>query len=156
MLRSNLGQFSSVVCLKAIITGIEDTLGDKATAIALISAGRIRGKNLAEEGQLGSLNIDDDLDEITSKVAEVLGAEGTRLLLLHKIERKGDLFYTYSTDTVCSAGETPGSSRQCSFTLGALQGVLEVITGKKFRGIQTGSVLREGDYDVFEYGPVLR
>ncbi len=156
MLRKNLGQFSSVVCLKAIITGIEDTLGDKATAIALISAGRIRGRNLAMEGQLDSLNIDDDLDEITSKVAEVLGANGTRLLLLHKIERKDDLFYTYSTDTVCSAGEKPGSSRQCSFTLGALQGVLEVITGKKFRGIQVESVLRDGDYDVFEYGPVLR
>jgi len=156
MLRSNLGQFSSVVCLKAIITGIEDTLGEQATAIALIAAGRIRGKNLAKEGQLDLLNIDDDLEQITNKVSEVLGADGTRLLLLHKIERKDGLLYTYSTDTVCSAGEAPGSSRKCAFTLGALQGVLETITGDKLRGIQVGSVLREGDYDVFEYGSVLR
>lgn len=47
--RDDLGEFSSVVCLKAIITGMEDALGDKATAIALISAGRTRGKKLAEE-----------------------------------------------------------------------------------------------------------
>ena len=155
-LRSKLGEFSSIVCLKAIITGMEDTLGDKATEIALVSAGRIRGKKLAMDGQLGSLNMDENLEEITKAIAEVLGADGTRLLLLHKIECKDDLIYTYCTETVCSAGEDSGSSRQCSFTLGALQGVLEIITERRLRGVQIESVLRGGEYDVFEYGSVLR
>lgn len=156
LLRSELGEFSSVVCLKAIITGMEDTLGDKATAIALTSAGRIRGRAIAEAGQLKSINIDEDLQELSSKVAEVLGSEGTRLLKLHKIERKDDLFYAYTTETICSAGEELGSERRCTFTLGAIQGVLEYVTGQRLRGIHVESVLRGGDYDTFEYGPVLR
>ena len=46
MLREKLGDFSSIVCFKAAITGMEEALGEKATAIALIAAGRSRGKNL--------------------------------------------------------------------------------------------------------------
>ena len=47
-IRSELGDFSSIVCFKAVITGMEEALGEKATAIALIAAGRARGKKLAE------------------------------------------------------------------------------------------------------------
>jgi hypothetical protein len=47
--RSELGDFSSIVCFKAVITGMEDALGEKATAISLIAAGRTRGKKLAHE-----------------------------------------------------------------------------------------------------------
>ena len=49
MLRPNLGDFSSIVCFKAAIVGMEDALGDKATAIALTTAGRSRGRQLATE-----------------------------------------------------------------------------------------------------------
>lgn len=152
--RSELGDFSSIVCLKAIITGIEDALGEKATAIALLAAGRARGRQLAQ--QLGLSNTDYDLNTLTIKVADALGKNGTRLLLLHKVERDGDLFRVYTSETVCSSGEVQGSNRRCSFTLGAVQGVLETVTGLKLRGTQIGSVLSDGEYDVFEYGPVLR
>lgn len=153
-IRAELGNFSSIVCLKAIISGMEDALGEKATAIALIAAGRARGRHLAE--QLGLTNVDYDQEALTEKLAAALGKNGTRLLLLHKVEREGELFRVYTTETVCSAGEAQGSPRRCTFTLGAIQGVLEAITGKRFRGIQLESVLRGGDYDLFEYGPVLR
>ncbi|HBY77432.1 MAG TPA: hypothetical protein DEG47_10655, partial [Cyanobacteria bacterium UBA11148] len=57
----------------------------------------------------------------------------------------------YTRETVCSAGEPQGSSRQCTFTLGAIQGFLEAFLGKRLRGIQTESVLRGGNYDILEY-----
>ncbi len=39
MLRQTLGNFSSIVCFKAAIVGMEDALGERAAAIALIAAG---------------------------------------------------------------------------------------------------------------------
>lgn len=151
-LRPELSDFSSIVCLKAIITGMEEALGDKATAIALISAGRARGKNLAESLGLTGANL--PLEDLSSKVAHALGKDGTRLLILDKIEQEGDNYKAYTRETVCSAGESNGSDRQCTFTLGAVQGVLEAVTGKRFRGKQVGSVLRGDTHDVFEYTPI--
>lgn len=150
--RSELGNFSSVVCLKAIITGMEEALGDKATAIALISAGRARGKKLAED--LGLVGQSFSMDEITQKMSAALGVEGTRLLILDKIEADGESYRVYTRETVCSAGESQGSERKCTFTLGAVQGALEAITGKRFRGQHIASVLRGADHDVFEYQPL--
>lgn len=151
-LRPELSDFSSIVCLKAIITGMEEALGDKATAIALISAGRARGKNLAESLGLTGANL--PLEDLSSKVAHALGKDGTRLLILDKIEQEGGNYKAYTRETVCSAGESNGSDRQCTFTLGAVQGVLEAVTGKRFRGKQVGSVLRGDTHDVFEYTPI--
>jgi hypothetical protein len=48
-LRKELGNFNSIICFKAAITGMKEALGEKATAIALTTAGRARGKKLAEE-----------------------------------------------------------------------------------------------------------
>lgn len=44
LLRDQLGEFNSTVCTKVIVVGIEEALGEKATAIALVMAGRQRGK----------------------------------------------------------------------------------------------------------------
>jgi predicted hydrocarbon binding protein len=151
-IRPELSDFSSIVCLKSIITGMEEALGDKATAIALISAGRTRGKALAES--LGLANQSISLEDLASKVAFALGKDGTRLLILDKIEANGEGYKAYTRETVCSAGEAPGSERKCTFTLGAVQGVLEAVTGKRFRGQHTESVLRGGSHDVFEYAPL--
>ncbi|MDX2270947.1 MAG: hydrocarbon-binding protein [Cyanobacteriota bacterium] len=148
-MRQELGDFSSVVCFKAVITGMEDALGEKATAIALISAGRLRGKNLAESLKLADAGL--SLDDIAMKLNHALGKEGTRLCLVDKIETSGDLYKVYTRETICSAGEDPGSARQCTFTLGAIQGVLEVVTGKRLRGKHTESVLRGGTHDVMEF-----
>lgn len=151
-LRSELGDFCSIICMKAVIVGIEEALGEKATAIALISAGRARGKQLVESLGLAGQSI--PLEDLTSKVAFALGKDGTRLLLLDKIEQEGELYRVYARETVCSSGEAVGSARQCTFTLGAVQGALEAITGKRFRGKQIESVLRGGTHDTFEYAPI--
>jgi len=90
MVRPELGEFSSIVCFKAVITGMEEALGDKATAIALVSAGRARGRSLAES--LGLVGQNFSIEELTQKISTALGAEGTRLLILEKIELVGDVY----------------------------------------------------------------
>lgn len=151
-LREQLGDFSSIVCLKAIITGMEDALGEKATAISLIAAGRARGKKLAED--LGLTQPGTPVEEATQKLAKALGQEGTRLLVLEKVEQIDNKIRVYTKETVCSAGEVQGSSRQCTFTLGAVWGALEQLLHKRLQGKQVESVLRGSDYDVFEFTPL--
>jgi predicted hydrocarbon binding protein len=150
-LREELGDFSSVICLKSIVVGVEEALGAKAAAIALIAAGRQRGKQLAEE--LGLTNKADEmsLEEVGQKVSYTLGKDGTRLCIVDKIVLDGQTYKVYTKETVCSAGEPQGSSRSCTFTLGAIQGFLEGFLGKRLRGQHTESVLRGGNYDVLEY-----
>ena len=148
-LRPELGNFSSIVCFKAVITGMEDALGEKATAIALIAAGRARGKKLAQD--LGLVGSNMSLDDAASKLSHALGKEGTRLCKVEKIVEEGDLIKVYTKETVCSAGEAQGSSRTCTFTMGAVWGALEKLTGKRLQGKHTESVLRGGTYDVFEF-----
>ncbi len=149
MERLTLGDFSSIVCFKAAIVGMEDALGDKATAIALTTAGRSRGKKLAQELGLNSTNF--SLDDITDKLKHVLGKDGTRLCNIDKIVSEGDIIKVYTSETLCSAGEPQGSDRKCTFTLGAVWGVLEQTYGKRFQGKHTESVLRGGNHDVFEF-----
>jgi predicted hydrocarbon binding protein len=150
--RPKLGQFSSIVCFKSVITGMEEALGEKATAIALIAAGRERGKNLAKE--LGLSSDSQDLSVITTKLNEAVGANGTHLTAVNDIVQDGDIIKVYCSETVCSAGEPQGSDRKCTFTMGAIWGALSEITGKKLRGIHTESVLRGGTNDVFEFTTV--
>lgn len=150
-LRQELGDFSSVICLKAIVVGVEEALGEKAAAISLISAGRQRGKKLAEELGLTNQASEISLEDVTAKVRDILGPNGTRLCLVDKIENEGDTYRVYTRETVCSAGEAEGSPRQCTFTLGAIQGFLEAYLAKRLRGRHTKSVLRGDTHDVLEY-----
>jgi predicted hydrocarbon binding protein len=150
--RPTLGQFSSIVCFKSVITGMEEALGEKATAISLIAAGRARGKELAKS--LGLSGSSQDLAAIAVQLNAAVGANGTHLMAVDKIVQEGDLIKVYCSETVCSAGEPQGSKRKCTFTMGATWGALTEITGKKFRGTHTESVLRGGTHDVFEFTPV--
>ena len=150
--RPTLGQFSSIVCFKSVITGMEEALGEKATAISLIAAGRARGKELAKS--LGLSGSTQDLSVIAAKLNEAVGANGTHLTAVDKIVQEGELIRVYCSETVCSAGEPDGSPRKCTFTLGAVWGALTEVTGKKLRGMQTESVLRGGTHDVFEFTTV--
>jgi predicted hydrocarbon binding protein len=149
--RKELGNFSSVVCLKAIVVGVEEALGDKAAAIALIAAGRQRGKKLAEDLNLVNKGNEVPLDDIQHKLSQALGKEGTRLCIIDKIAQEGDIYKVYTRETVCSAGEEESSPRQCTFTLGAIQGFLEAYLNKRLRGQHTHSVLRGDTHDVLEY-----
>ena len=149
--RTELGNFSSVVCVKAIVVGVEEALGEKAAAIALIAAGRQRGKKLAEELGLTNMGADLSLEDVQQKASHALGKDGTRLCLVEKVVQEGDVYKVYTRETICSAGEDEGSPRQCTFTLGAIQGLLEAFLGKRLRGTHTQSVLRGDTHDVLEY-----
>jgi predicted hydrocarbon binding protein len=148
-LREQLGDYNSIICLKSIIVGMEDALGEKATAIALIAAGRARGKKLAESLDLVKASV--SMDVAADKVAMALGQQGTRLLVLDKIVQVGAVIKVYTQETVCSAGELPGSDRKCTFSLGAVWGVLEQLLGERLQGKHTESVLRGSSHDVFEF-----
>jgi hypothetical protein len=147
--RPTLGQFSSIVCFKAVITGMEEALGEKATAIALIAAGRERGKNVAKSLGLSGSNA--DFATVAAQLNEAIGANGTHLTAIDKIVQEGELIKVYCSETVCSAGEPQGSDRKCTFTMGAVWGAMSEVTGKKLRGVHTESVLRGGANDVFEF-----
>ena len=148
-LRQELGNFSSIVCFKSAIIGMEEALGDKVTAIALTTAGRTRGKKLAHD--LGLVGSNMRLDEAADKMRQALGKDGTRLCVIEKIVQDGDVVKVYTSETLCSAGEQQGSSRSCTFTMGAIWGALEQFLNKRLQGKQTESVLRGGSYDVFEF-----
>ena len=150
--REKLGGFISIVCFKGVITGMEEALGEKATAIALVSAGRTRGKNLVTE--LGLANSNPSLEDLSSKLDFALGENGTRLCKVDKIEDTGEIIKVYTHETVCSAGEEMGSPRKCTYSMGAVCGAIETIQDKRYRPKHTESVLRGGNHDVFELTPI--
>jgi len=152
--REELGNYNSTVCFKAVVTGMEDVLGAQATAIALRSAGRKRGVELALSLGLskgsGSLN---DLAGLATKLNDAVGLNGTRLCAVDKIDVDGDVIRVYTRETVCSAGEPMGSKRVCTFTLGAIHGAVEHLLNVNLTPKHTGSVLRGDTHDVFELTP---
>jgi predicted hydrocarbon binding protein len=151
VLRQELGDFGSIIFLKSIISGMEDAIGERTAAIAMISAGRQQGKSSVEE--LGLLNKGTtlSLEEIREKVNQILGKDGTRLCLIDKIEQDGEVYRVYAKETFCSSGEPKGSTRRCTYTLGAIQGFLEAFLGKRLKGQQTESVLQGSTHDILEY-----
>lgn len=148
-LRTELGDFSSIICFRALASGLEEALGEKAALIATIAAGRARGKDLATS--LGLAGSNPDLAKATMLMQQALGPEGTKLCLIDKIEAVDSGYRVYCRETICSAGEPEGSSRTMSFTLGAIQGALEAMMNKRLRGKQVESVLRGGSHDVVEF-----
>ncbi len=151
-LRPTLDDFSSIVCFKAVVAGVEETLGNQAAWVALKSAGRMRGKAVAQSLGLGTRDI--SLQEARDALRQALGPEGTKLCWVDSIEQNGEKFIVRLSETICSAGEAPGSERQLTFTLGAVHGAIEVVTRQKFRGKQIGSVLRGDTHDVIEFVPM--
>jgi predicted hydrocarbon binding protein len=154
-LRRELGGFNSTVCTKAMVLGIEEALGSKAAAIALIMAGRQRGKSLAKELDLEGKGVDLSLSEIAVQGTKALGKDGTRLCIIDKVEETTDngetAYLVYTRETICSEGEEEGSPRLCTYTLGAIQGFLEAFLNKRLKGEQIASVLRGSDHDVLKF-----
>ena len=147
--RKELGDFSSVVCFKAVITGVEDTLGKDGAGVVFTRAGKVRGQNLVNSLGLSGSNLHGD--ELAAKLNAAVGKEGTRLANIVSVREEGGKVIVDTTETVCSAGEDMGSDRECTFTMGAVWGALEAITGKTYLGEQTESVLRGGQYDRFVF-----
>jgi len=151
--REKLGQFNSIDAFRAVVEGMSDALGEKATAVALVAAGRLRGKKLAEE--LGLKGTTQSLEEATQKITQVLGAEGSRLCIIDKIVQEGDLVKVYTLETLCAVGgDSSDSPARCTFTLGIVWGILTELLQQKIKGSHTESVLRGGAYDVFEFTPI--
>lgn len=148
-MRPELGEFSSIVCFKAVVVGIEEALGEKAAAIALISAGRNRGRQIAE--QLGIKGTNASHADLLPLFEKALGKDGTRLCIVDQIEETNDVITVHCQETICSAGEPQGSPRKLTFTLGAIQGVLEQVFSKRLRGKQTESILRGSSHDVIAF-----
>lgn len=151
-LRPTLGDFSSIVCFKALVVGVEDTLGAQASNVALKAAGRMRGKALATSLGFGAKAT--PLADALVALRTALGKDGTRLCYVESITQEGDEYVMSLSETVCSAGEPQGSDRQLTFTLGAVHGALEVLTQARFRGKQVGSVLRGDAYDMIRFVPM--
>ena len=152
ILRKELGDFTSIVFVKALITGLEEAIGEKTAHIALIAAGRTIGKKLAQE--LGLSGTGDSLEEAATILKQALGKDGTCLCVIDKIVEEGDVIKVYCHETICSYGEELGSSRKLSYTAGIIQGALEKLKGKRLFGKQIESVLDESKFDVMLFEPL--
>lgn len=148
-LRKGLGDFNSIICFRSIVVGLEKIMGKDAARGNLIRAGRLRGLQIVKE--LNIENTDKSLPEWSGLVADAVGEKGTRLCTIERIEEGDGTYHAYLSDTICSAGEEPGSEQKLSFTQGAVQGAIEGATGHRLSGVQTGSVLRGDDYDIIEF-----
>lgn len=153
-LRPELGNFSSIVCFKAVVVGVEEALGVRAAKVALISAGRKRDKNLVAD--LGLTGKGEDLQEAAAMISEALGVSGTRPCNVEGIDEDGDKIRVRVSDTVCMAGEPQGSDRTCTFTLGAVWGALEALTGRKLKGKHVESRWRGDADDIFAIDDLLK
>nr|WP_246581225.1 hypothetical protein [Deinococcus aestuarii] len=151
-LRPHLGDFNSVVCFKAVIVGVEDTLGPDGAAVVFTRAGKVRGRDLATE--LGVAGSHLPVEQIAGVLNAAIGRDGTCLAAVTRSYREGEDVVIETQDTVCSAGEPLGSERKCTFTLGAVWGALEAITGETYLGEHTESVLRGGTSDKFVFSPL--
>ena len=150
--RAVLGDFSSVVCLKAVIVGVEDTLGEDGASVVFTRAGRVRGQQLVASLGLTGKNI--PVSELAVTLDAALGKGGTRLCCVEKAVQNGEQVVIDTQEAVCLAGEQNGSTRKCTFTLGAIWGALEAVSGKRYFGEHTESVLRGGSSDKFVFNPM--
>lgn len=151
--RDELGEFSSVVCLKYIITGVEDTLGGDGAAVVFTRAGKVRGHQLTNELGLTGKNV--PAEELASLLDQALGKEGTRLCQVLASRQEGDNVVIEVTNTICAAGEDTGSDRKATYTLGAIVGAVEEINGSMYNGRHTTSVLKGDAVDTFVLEPML-
>ena len=150
--RSELGEFSSVVCFKAVIVGVEDTLGPDGAAVVFTRAGKVRGRDLVASLGLTGSNV--PVEQLAGLLNQAIGRDGTRLAAVTRAYHEGENVVIETQDTVCSAGEAQGSDRKCTFTLGAVWGALEAVTGNMYLGEHTESVLRGGASDKFVFSPL--
>jgi predicted hydrocarbon binding protein len=150
--RPVLGEFMSLVCFKAALRGVEDTLGDDGASVVLVRAGKMRGHDVARiKGLVGSSA---PLEELAAILDGVFGEAGTRLCRIQKIYQAGDDIVVEAQEAVCTANEPKGSGRKCTYSLGAVGGALEAITGKTLRAEHTESVLRGGTCEKFVFSPL--
>lgn len=67
------------------------------------------------------------------------------------MQEDDEVIKVYTSETLCSADEPQDSKRKCTYTLGAVWGVLELTFNHRLQGKHTESVLRGSEYDVFQF-----
>lgn len=150
--RGELGDFTSITCFKALMTGLEDILGEEASRIVFVRAGRLRGQSLVEDWGVGHLSLTPE--KMGHLLGAALGSSGTRLCEVVGVAEVGPQLVVNTRETICSSDEPQGSPRRCTFTLGAVWGALETLTGEKYQARQTQSVLAGEPYDQFTFTPL--
>jgi hypothetical protein len=148
-LRPELGDFVSIIGFRALLNGLQESVGEKTALVVAIAAGRARGKELAES--FGLAGTEPELDKVTLSLQQALGPNGTKFCLIDKIESIDNGYRVYCRETIGSAGEAQGSTGTLTYTLGSIQGALESMMNKRLRGKQVESVLRGGSHDVLEF-----
>lgn len=145
-IRPELGDFMSIVCMKAMMVGVEDTLGMEGAGVVFTRAGKIRGQDLVKSMGLAGSNL--PLDQVVSALDKAIGREGTRLAkVVGARMEEGNTVVITVTEIACLADEAPGSSRISTFTLGALWGALETVTGNSYIGKNVST-------DTFVFSPL--
>lgn len=149
--RTELGDFSSVVCFKAVITGVEDTLGPDGAAVVFTRAGKVRGHTLVRDLDVAGSKL--PVEELAAVLDKAVGKDGTRLCSVKRSYREGENIVVEVKDTVCAAGEEMGSDRLATFTLGAIWGAVEGIMGETYLGEHTESMLKGAPVEKFVFSP---
>ncbi|HSI82833.1 MAG TPA: hypothetical protein VK970_03560, partial [Candidatus Methylacidiphilales bacterium] len=118
-------------------------------AVVFTRAGRVRGEDLAKSLGLAGSKV--PVEQLAATLDKALGKDGTRLCRVTGAKDTGDTIEIETQETVCSAGEAMGSERTCTFTLGAIWGALEAVSGSRYEARHTESVLRGGTSDKFVF-----
>lgn len=150
--RPRLGHTTDLICLKSMIFGVEEIVGPEAANAVAVSAGRRRGKQVAEkQGVAGTKTTP---DQMKAAMVEALGENGTHLCIVESIQPAEGGYLVDVSETVCSADESIGSPRRCTYTKGVLLGVIEAVQGDQYNIRQTGSVLAGDSFDSFLLTPI--
>lgn len=149
--RPELGEMMSLICFKAALVGVEDTLGEDGAAVVFIRAGKVRGNAVAQQTGLAGTKV--PLETLSTTLDGVFGKSGTQLCRIVSASANGEQIIIDTAETVCSANEPVGSTRKCTYTLGAVWGALEGVMGRMYLGEHTESVLRGAPYDRFVFTP---
>lgn len=150
--RSELGEMMSLICFKAALVGVEDTLGEDGAAVVFIRAGKVRGAFVAQ--QVGLAGSKPSLETLVKSLDSVFGATGTKLCRVVGAYAHGEQIIIDTRETVCSANELAGSTRKCTYTLGAVWGALESVMATTYLGAHTDSVLQGATVDRFVFSPM--
>ncbi len=150
--RPELGEMMSLLCFKAALIGVEDTLGEDGAAVVFIRAGKVRGNTVAQQANLVGSKA--PVETLAAALDGLLGKTGTQLCRVVGAKHEGTQIIIDTLETVCSANEPQGSSRKCTFTLGAIWGALESVMDQRYLGEHTDCVLRGGATDRFVFTPI--
>jgi len=129
--RPTLGNYMSLTCFQYLRVGTED-VADRAPIVA---AGTKRGFDLIES--LGLMGSSTDCATIQAELSAALGANGTRLCLVHSVTpRPNNGYEVRISEGACTAGQT-SDKPHCAFTMGVFIGAIHAITGQRMRGTET-------------------